>query len=410
MRAIITRHFLSNLTEVHLGKITQLVKDLNLVTTATLFGDHSLTMSQPAAGDTGLGPRQLQFKRPRSPASEAADMPEGRRRKGKHKKKGGGRFRRVSKLGAYRKRQKSNFVRKRAPVVETKRKAFETLRDVSFYTGGSSMGQDQINAMISDHTEFHAHDIATVHMNPLTYLVWSQGLDQSQHIGQSVTVKYTNMKVLVRFPQADMSVTVTSQASGQEVTLPQNIPHTPQSYELIWGWVPYALNLTGQTTPAANVVSLQQIQDNINLRVQDYVNARKDRIRFIPKRESTIRIIGRKKVAPDLRHQSTIPPVSTEKTAEKSQAGTIPDWFGEINWDHGDRKLHLEQTGNLNGTVAENENVIGMYPNYQWLPFCTLVLWDYEDLQERQGADPAFGKRLECPSVKWNDITYFSDS
>ena len=37
---------------------------------------------------------------------------------------------------------------------------------------------------------------------------------------------------------------------------------------------------------------------------------------------------------------------------------------------------YYEQTGNLDGA----NKLIGMYPNYSWLPFCVLVNWDYDEL------------------------------
>lgn len=328
-----------------------------------------------------------------------------RKKRRTSRKKSNGKFRRVSKVGAYRKKQKKNFVRKRAPVVETKRKGFESLRQLDYYTGGSAVTQDVINQMIYDSTEYTAFDTPHVFMNPLTYMVWSQGLDQAQHIGQSITVKYTNMKIQVRFPQSSSTASVDYGAGP--VTLPQRIPERPQNYELIWGWVNHPLNLTGQTTPAANVVTLQQIEDSVNDRVADYFNARKDRLRFIPKTESTLKIIGRKKVRPDLRHSSTVPAEYGGTTAP----GTVPDYFTEISWKHNDKKLHLEQTGNLNASIKEDEKVIGMYPNYQWLPFCVMVVWDFEELPTFTDANGnAFGRRLSVPKLKWNDITYFSDS
>lgn len=296
--------------------------------------------------------------------------------------------RKTSRRGAYKKGKKRQMQIRRAPFVETKRKTLEDLRMTGYFAGTG-------DNPIVDHTEFKVHDTEHTMMDPLSYILWSQGLDQSKHIGQAVNLKYTNMKIQVRFPQPHMKVNVPGDGE-----IAQIIPPLPQKYELVWGWVPAPLQLTGNTTPAANTVTMTQILNHVNHRVTDYFNSRKDRLRFIPKKDATLRIIGRRIVRPDLRFQSTAPPFTNDGT--KDPVGTIPDYFTEISWKHNNRKMWLEQTGNLNG----NSDLIGMYPNYSFLPFCTLINWNYDELSSHV----THGKKLECPSVCWNDITYFSDS
>lgn len=303
------------------------------------------------------------------------------------RKKGRGK---VTKKGAYRKKNKQNFARRRAPVVETKRKDDNAVRAANFFAGGGD-----IDDILPDRTEFNIYDTEHTLMDPASFLCWSQGLDQSQHIGQCVNVKYTNMKIQVRFPQPSVETGV--------VNAHQIIPSAPQSLELIWGWVPASLQLTGSTTPAVNTVTLTQIRNHINHRITDYFNARKDRLNFIPKKDSTIRIIGRKKVRPDMRRTSTLPPASADGEGDVT-VGSIPDYFTEISWNHKNKKIWLEQTGNFNG----DSDLIAMYPNYTWLPFCVLVNWNWEDIPD--APDGYNGKKLECPSMAWNSITYFSDS
>ena len=203
----------------------------------------------------------------------------------------------------------------------------------------------------------------TAQSSALSYLLWSQGLDQSQHIGQAVNLKYTNMKIQVRFPQPSVEV-----VTG----VFQNIPEQPMNYELIWGYVPSPLQLTGSTTPAANTVTLDNIRNHINHRVTDYFNSRKDKLRFVPKKDATLRIIGRKKIRPPLSNSTLHQMYDPDN---KVAIGTIPDVFTEITWKHNNRKLWLEQTGNING----DSDLIAMYPNYSWLPFCTLVNYNHAE-------------------------------
>ena len=109
--------------------------------------------------------------------------------------------RKTSRLGAYKRKNKKKMNNQRRPFVEVKRKDDEQLRTAGFFAGSGS------NSFLTDHTTFTVHDTEHTMMDPLSFYLWSQGLDQSQHIGQCVNVKYTNMKIQVRFPQPSMSIT-----------------------------------------------------------------------------------------------------------------------------------------------------------------------------------------------------------
>lgn len=302
--------------------------------------------------------------------------------------------RKTSRRGAYKKGKKKQMAFRRAPFVETKRKDDEQVLASGFFSGTGALG-----SMFPNRTNLTIYDTEHLMLDPYSYLLWSQGLDQAQHIGQAVNLKFTNMKIQVRFPQPSVEYYPGSK---------QEIPDLPMNYELIWGWVPAPLQLTGATTPAANVVTIDDIRNHINHRVTDYVNDKKDKLRFIPKKDVTIRIQGRRKITPPLRYstlhqqlKTTIsgdPPVTTAHEV----IGTIPDVHTEISWKHNNRKIWLEQTGNINGAG----DLVAMYPNYSWLPFCTLVNWNHDAIT----VDATHGRKKQCPSVAWNSITYFSDS
>ena len=312
----------------------------------------------------------------------------------RHKAQPRGRFRRVSKKGAYKPTQKKNFMRKRAAVVETKRKTREDLRDNSFWVG---TGVDA-PALFEDRMLFKVTNAEIAHLNPQTYYWWSQGLSQPQHIGQNVMVKYLNQKVQVRFPQHSMSL------AGAGTNL--KVPNIPQKYTLYWGWIPAPRNLTGHTSPPINPETVAALDSYVNNRIKDYFNDRKDRLRFIPKKDSTLRITGSKSVKPDLRYSSTAPLHDDTAAGEKYIAGSIPDWYGEISWKmpNGGKKLWLEQTGNMTGTPGAT---VGMFPNFSWLPWCALVNWNHSELVGKHGATAALNY---LPATSSNDIVYFTDS
>ena len=179
------------------------------------------------------------------------------------------------------------------------------------------------------------------------------------------------------------------------------MPFVPQRYEIIWGFV-NSLNLTGTSTPPVDMASVSDINTFINSRVIDYINEAKDKIRFHDKRSSTMTIIGRRKVRPDMRYLSTAPPQSTDNVGPDTAVGTIPNFDTSISWPMM-RKVHLEKSTQL---VESSPGVYqeGMYAgNYNRLPFAVFVNWDWADL-------PLTDRNLYCPAIQWNSCLWYSDS
>lgn len=297
----------------------------------------------------------------------------GRGRKLKNPKKGVSRPRQrnpPTRRGAYKPKNKRVMMNKRAPFIETKSKTTEDL-----------VGQFGLN----NHIDFFTFNTEAVHINPDVYHAWQQGLGEQQCIGQSVFVKYLKRKMTIRFPQPGFINTFNDKAGI--------IPSKPMSVDLVWGFIPAPLNYTGYTTPTAPNVNMSEINGYINKRVKDYFDERKDKLRFIPKKASTIRIIGRRKLRPDLRYMSTAPP-TTQYDGEVN--GTIPDKHLSIYWPMM-RKLHLEQATDLH-----NGNP-GLFPNYAWLAFCCIFQENWEEIPVDQRAQSSV-------SVAYNDAIYYSDS
>ena len=285
-------------------------------------------------------------------------------------------LKKTTRRGAYRKNAKKNFMNRRAPFIETKSKTHEDL--VVQFPG------------LVDRTEFRTQDTQVVHMNPETFLMWKRGMEENECIGNSVYAKYLKMKIGIRFPQSAFTL------NGQN----KQIPMTPQSYELVHGWVPNEFGWTGQTNPVADQANINDIMAHINQRVTDYFDQQKDKLRFIPKAASTIRITGRQKIRPDMRFLSTAPPQTLSNViAEDNTIGTIPDRYVSISWKM-NKKLHLQPSSKLHSGQT------GLYAgNFgTWIPFACLVLPDYDNLPE------GTTRELYCPSVQYNDSIWYSDS
>jgi hypothetical protein len=278
----------------------------------------------------------------------------------------------TTKRGAYNKGKKKNMMIRRAPFVETKSKTSEDLVDQGFRTTAP--------------TEFYQSNTPHKHMNPEVFFAWKQGLGEAEMVSRSVYLKYLKRKLIVRFPQPPFQTT-----AGVD----KEIPIYPQNLELIWGFVPQPLNLTGNTNPVKVYENtIDHTNAHINQRVADYFQDRADYLRFVPKKASTIRIIGRRKVKPDMRHFSGMAPTVDSKD---DIVGNVPDYQTSIYWPMM-RKLHLEKSNDFTGTGVE-----GYFPNYAHLPFCILYDRDWDDL-------PADKRAAYAPSVAFNDAIYYSDS
>lgn len=292
----------------------------------------------------------------------------------------------VNKKYAYAPKNKRRMMRMRQPFVETKSKTQEDL--VVQFPG------------LTDTAVFRTYNTELVPLNPETFFMWKQGLNENEVIGNSCYAKYLKMKIGIRFPQPAF----TSGAYNKQ------IPMTPQNYELVWGWIPNELGFTGSTTPKAPETSINDITAFINQRVKDYFDEQKDKMRFIPKRASTIRIVGRRKIRPDMRFTSTAPPQTVDPSIGDDYAvGTIPDRYTSISWKM-NKKLHLQPTAKLwsTGTYPNEVFYEGLYSgNFStWLPFAVLVNWDYANLPGGGGDST----QAYCPAIQYNDCIWYSDS
>lgn len=283
-------------------------------------------------------------------------------------------MKKTTKKGAYNKTRKNAMMVRRAPFVETKSKTSEDLVDQGFLQNAP--------------TTFYQSNTPHKHINPEVFFCWKQGLDEAECVGRSVYVKYLKRKMIIRFPQPPFV------SAGTD----KEIPNVPQNLELIWGFVPMPLNLTGNTNPVKVYENTKDhINAFINQRVVDYFQDRADYLRFVPKKASTIRIVGRRKVRPNMTKFAQMPP---QLDSKDDIVGTVPDYTTSIYWPM-KKKLHFEKANaftDFAGGIQE-----AYFPNYSWLPFCILYDRDWDSL----AADK---RNAYAPSVAYNDNIYYTDS
>lgn len=275
----------------------------------------------------------------------------------------------------------------------------------------------------------HAMNTMHWHFNPDSMMYQTQGLDESQMIGRSTYQTLCAAKFLIKWPQKTMNTGIPNGAGSGKIF--GAIPDQPMNYKLYWGYVPKKLLYTNETDPNVNGASAFNIEQAINQRVSDYFNDRQDRIQFIPKKTSTIRIIGSKKLFPPWERQTGRRPVSTvQNTVIDGKPvetlvhdGDVPDTLVKITWPI-NRKIHFEPTNTFGHRAASGddpaENIALangstiFYRNYDHLPFAVIVSWNHDKLPENDPSNANPDLRDErtrrCPQVLVNDITYYRDS
>lgn len=337
---------------------------------------------------------------------------------------------RYKRKRAYAPKRKARFIRKSNPIAENKQVEGKQLTQ---YFGNKADGYPILNDFSSPPVNGPTHPDAGDptgaggyamnsnhwHFNPDSAMYQTHGFDDSQMVGRSVYQRLCAAKFLIKWPQPTMNTGINKYGEeGPELENNINgiIPEVPMSYKLYWGFVPVKMGLTGQTTPAANKVTAVQIEDFVNQRVRDYFNSRLDRIAFIPKTTSTIKIIGSKRLVPrqDESLLGRLPTSIDPGYLEDLEEGSIPDTLVKITWPL-NRKIHFEPTSNFSGDnpgASQNDSVTGFYKNYDYMPFAVIVSWNHDKLPvDTQATDNTGWERTRrCPQVLVNDVTYYRDS
>ena len=274
------------------------------------------------------------------------------------------RFRNIRK----KKLSKKQMIKSRQPLVETK----SLVQSEQAGTGGY---------MIVPPTDFV--DMPGVFYNlPLhAYTTMEQGLGEDKMIGQSIFSRYLNAKVQIRFP------------GGANLISDRHYP-----MELVAGWIPSPLSLTSNTTPKVDAFTPPLMSSYVTQRIAEYFNARVDKLQFIPKHASNIRITYRKRLVADMNKTNVIPATVTAT----GNGGYVPDIFETVTWKT-NKKVFYEKGGARSSDPADPKH--NFFPNYSWIPFLCV----YSPMYAGETGDN-FVPADRCPRVSYNVAHYFTDS
>lgn len=263
---------------------------------------------------------------------------------------------------------KRAMIKSRQPLVETKS------RIQSEITTGETVPQ------IPQCKEFESIS-GVFHNLPLSaYWSMEQGTGEDKMLGQSVFSRYLNAKVQIRFPGGENAITDR---------------HYPM--ELVCGWIPSSIHATTFTTPKVGDILPADINTYIIKAVSEYFNARTDKLDFIPKHASTIKITYRKRIRSNQMKHNTL----TLQSDYGQTEGLIPDVNLFPKWKT-NKKVFYERGANVIRFAGTNNH---FYPNYSWIPF--MVVYSPMFAGEAGNAPLPVEKQ---PRVCYNVAHYYTDS
>jgi thiol-disulfide isomerase/thioredoxin len=273
-----------------------------------------------------------------------------------------------AKVSAYRSTKKKQMVNAMRPMVETKSRTAEEVALAA------------ISTEIVDPTDYGAllNEDAITQIPQIPFNTMTQGLNEDEMIGLSCYARWLKCKLQIKLP------------SGVNA-----IQHPADLY-CVHGWVKAPLAKTGHTAVTPNNVSPNTINSHVAQHVKDFLDEREDKLRFIPKQNTNIKILGYKRLKPN-RNGALGTPVGAFGTTIVSSGyktvGGNPIINYSVTWKIM-RKIHYTHGKVLNGTYKT------LFPNASWLPFCVLY---NPTFSEFASADAA---RIEVAS---NSCLWYSD-
>jgi hypothetical protein len=271
--------------------------------------------------------------------------------------------------GAYKKNAKKNFQKRRAPMVETKKRTQEMIA-----TGSAT--PDNIPNGITTNTALN-FDQAYQFVPVWSFLSMTRGLGDDQMVGSSVYARYLKSRIVVTI--------------GHNAATP-GIGGIAEELRVIHGWVTAPMNLNTYTTPNADVLDRSALQVHINTRVKEYFDDRGDPLRFRPKVGTQIKILGNRKIVRKASQYNMAPQaVYDSDQGEIVYEGTADEVTVNSTWPM-NRKIHYTESNHQTGETDK-----WYYPNTSWLPFVVFF-------------SPRFGATIAGGLFRYNNVFYFSDS
>ena len=299
-----------------------------------------------------------------------------------------GALRKTTRKGAYKKRNKQAFAIRRRPFVETKRQTDEILAGKNGEITGAvkdGIRNPVVPLELTNGTNTPGGEEELNFLPVHTFLSMNKGFEGSDMIGQSVYSRFLQARLEFELP-----------SGSNQIQHPCNI-------YLIHGWVTAPKNNTQHTPTTISGQLRTDLQDYIKQHITEHFNQRRDKLQWIPKRTSSLKILGYRKIKPktnnNLGIDSTMLNNPNAGGIQTYSVGSKPLINMTCNWPM-KRKVHYVQGASASGSVEHQ------YPNYSWLPFMIVfnpTAGDFFNTTLYPSGDPKL-------KVRYNCIHYYTDS
>lgn len=352
------------------------------------------------------------------------------------KSKGTQTMKKVTRKGAYKKNIKNQMMLRRAPLVETKSR---THSDIALLNGYDIKERDA--------TEKENYDFLTLGalQQPLNWRIIpnedaftfvgldsftriQQGLKPYQMIGDTITAKWLNTRLEVRFPQGELFPKVP--AEPDELYRNMMIQEDIKVYA-IWGYVTTPLHAPLEDSSGdrktSDTISQAELGNHIKAQIKPFFNDDTDKLSFRPRETMNVKIERYVRLKPNLSQaiptQAT-PVTSTHPTPNSimQATGSIPNVMRSHNFTM-NRKILYTEGEPVDPTGTDWKDYENNYPNNSWLPFCVIYNPGYKAMLQvtkqtdgsspppsRTEFHPETERRTQNMFFRWNDQIVYTDS
>lgn len=341
-------------------------------------------------------------------------------------------MKKVSRWGAYKPGVKNQMILRRAPLVETKQRTHGNIAGLNghgVYVRDPDGDPNTVQPFLTEgdvkqplNWRRVLNDDAFTNIPLMSFLRNSRGLYDYQMIGDSLTSKWLNLRLEVRFPQGEIIYKNT--ALGSDTTRNMMIQENYKLY-MICGWVTSPLHApvhddSGDRRVVSKITQ-EDLSQHIVSQIKPYFDDNIDPLSFTPKQTTNIKIEKYVRIKPNL--SEAIP---TQANPIKFVNGTSPTHLpnGSIpnvmksHTFKPNRKIHYDygEQPTDPGTEVDYEN---NFPNNSWLPFCVLYAPQFASLSQQESGSTNPANRHTWAATdrqsshcfyRWNDQHNYTDS
>lgn len=308
------------------------------------------------------------------------------------------------KKGAYKPAVKAGNMNRRRPFVETKAriKSEIAFRNSSDGSASGTMSTNYPNPLEIKQIDT-ANGFRQIYLDPFSRM--SQGLDDSQMIGNTVFARSLTCKLQLWYPHRHLIG-----SNGLPLVNSQNPITRPIRMYAVAGWVTVPFARTPNTTPTESQTVTDDFHNHIEFQIREHFDNKADQLEFKSKVLSNLEITDFKLLKP--KHQNRIAPqhqwVDNTDAVSPVPSLTLLGSNPYVSYSHTwkfNKKIHYTKGDDTsNATAAPDPDIENYYPNnVDKIPFLCFYMPDHADMVDH--ADVA-----TKPAYRHNVMLTYTDS